>query len=71
MFIARVIMMIHHYQPTEMNDGGPYHIETRPLICRAYQWTGFYMIEAWGLLHFLLGINECFLEDISKTKCQQ
>ena len=25
-------------------DGGPYHIETSPLICRANQWTGFYMI---------------------------
>ena len=23
---------------------GPYHIETIPLICRANQWTGFYMI---------------------------
>ena len=25
-------------------DGGPYHIETSPLISRANQWTGFYMI---------------------------
>ena len=25
--------------------GGPYHIETSPLICRANQWTGFYMIR--------------------------
>ena len=24
-------------------DGGPYHIETSPLICRANQWTDFYM----------------------------
>ena len=24
------------------NDGGPYHIEINPLICRADQWTGFY-----------------------------
>ena len=23
---------------------GPYDIETSPLICRAYQWPGFYMI---------------------------
>ena len=23
-----------------------YHKETRPLICRANQWTGFYMITA-------------------------
>ena len=26
------------------HDGGPYHIETIPLICRANQWNGFYMI---------------------------
>ena len=24
-----------------INDGGPYHIETSPLICRANQWTDF------------------------------
>ena len=27
-------------------DGDHYHIETSPLICRANQWTGFYMIGA-------------------------
>ena len=27
-------------------DGGPYHIETIPLICSANQWTGFYMTGA-------------------------
>ena len=26
------------------HDGGPYHIETSPLICSPNQWTGFYMI---------------------------
>ena len=26
------------------HDGGPYHIETSPLICIANQWTCFYMI---------------------------
>ena len=26
--------------------GGRYHIETSPFICRANQWTGFYMITA-------------------------
>ena len=26
------------------HDGGPYHIETSPLIYSANQWTGFYMI---------------------------
>ena len=26
------------------HDGGPYHTETRPLIYRLNQWTGFYII---------------------------
>ena len=26
------------------DDGGPYHIETSPLISSANQWTGFYVI---------------------------
>ena len=29
-----------------LNDEGRYHIETSPLICRANQWTCFYMITA-------------------------
>ena len=28
------------------HNGGRYHIKTSPLICSAYQWTGFYMITA-------------------------
>ena len=28
------------------HDGGRYRIETSPLICRANQWTDFYMIMA-------------------------
>ena len=28
-----------------LHDGGRYHIETRPLICRANQWTGFYVMR--------------------------
>ena len=28
------------------HDGRCYHIEISPLICRANQWTGFYMITA-------------------------
>ena len=27
------------------HDGGPYHIDTNPLVCSANQWTGFYMID--------------------------
>ena len=25
-------------------DGGPYHIETSPLICSVNQWAGFYLV---------------------------
>ena len=28
------------------HDGGRYHIQNSPLICRANQWNGFYMITA-------------------------
>ena len=28
-----------------LHDEGPYSIKTSPLICRANQWFGFYMIE--------------------------
>ena len=27
-------------------EGGPHHIETSPLICRANEWTGYCMIGA-------------------------
>ena len=36
-------------------DGGRYHIETSPLVCRANQWTGFYMITA----SVLQGLRKC------------
>ena len=26
------------------HNGGPYHIETSPLICSTDQWTGYYLI---------------------------
>ena len=32
--------------PQLFHDGGCYYIETSPLICRANQLTGFYMIMA-------------------------
>ena len=37
--------------------GGPYHIETSSLICRANQWTGFYMIRA-SVMKQLMEINK-------------
>ena len=30
------------FQP--VHDGGPYHVETSPLICTAISWIGFYLI---------------------------
>ena len=37
-------------------DRGPCHIETSPLICRANQWTGFYMIRTSVMKELMLGI---------------
>ena len=40
-----------HFSPDQLcntsklfHAGDPYHIETSPFICRANQWTGFYVI---------------------------
>ena len=37
---------------------GPYHIETRILICRANQWTGFYMIGTSAMKELKSPINK-------------
>ena len=37
--------------------GGRYHIETSSLICRANQWTGFYMMRA-SVMKQLMEINK-------------
>ena len=39
--------MRHEFQVRNQlfHDGCPYPIKTSPLICRANQWTGFYMIR--------------------------
>ena len=39
--------------------GGLYHIETSPLICRANQWTGFYMIGISVIKEFKLKMKIC------------
>ena len=41
-FVIVAVTSSKHYF---FHGGGPCHIETSPLICRANQWTGFYMIE--------------------------
>ena len=40
--------MIFYWTPEiqPFHVGGRYHIETSPLLCKANQWTGFYMISA-------------------------
>ena len=47
---------------------GRYHIETSPLICRANQWTGFYMITA-SVMKVLT--KKCYfgLRSLLKKKC--
>ena len=35
---------IHYEGNLQHSDGGPYHIETSPLICSANRWSGFYMV---------------------------
>ena len=43
------LICIHHHLNffcyELFHNGGPYHIETSTLICRANQWTGFHIIE--------------------------
>ena len=36
------------------HEGGSSHLETRPLICRATQWPGFYMIGIYFMKEFIL-----------------
>ena len=38
--------MLRVFSCLTFHEGGRNHIETRPLICGANQWTGFYMITA-------------------------
>ena len=38
------------------HDGGPYHIETSPLIRKANRWTGFFMIGTSVMKKFICAI---------------
>ena len=43
----KVMLPDHDFVVTQLfHDGGRYHVETSPLICRANKWTAFYMITA-------------------------
>ena len=50
--ILRILLLFH--------DRGRYHIEATPLICRANQLTGFYMITT-SIIKELKNVSENFL----------
>ena len=39
------------------HNGGPYHIETSPLICCANKWTGLYMIGTTVMKELILAVT--------------
>ena len=47
------------------HDGGRYHIETSPMVCRENQWTGFYIITA----SVMKELNVHMLMKVSKYIC--
>ena len=71
MVVTRIIIKyendLSRPAPLTLCVGGPYHIETSPLICSANQWAGFYMIgtsvvqglmsSLSQILHVLLSIS--------------
>ena len=48
LFFEKICQLFH--------DGGRYHIETSPLICRANHWAGFYMITASVMKELIIGL---------------
>ena len=43
MILFREYNALSKYSENKLfHDGGPYHIETNPLICTANQWNGLY-----------------------------
>ena len=48
------------------HDGGPYHTETSPSICKANQWTGFYMIETSVMTELMKKITAYFRKSLKK-----
>ena len=53
-----------HKKVPSTHGGGPYHVETSPLICSANQWTSFYMIGTYVVKEL-----NTFLLDILKVHC--
>ena len=57
------------------HDGGRYQIETSPLICRANQWTGFYIVTASVLKELIKlqvgNIKLSELEVFCEKRCSQ
>ena len=48
------------------HDGGPYHKETRPLICIANQWIGFYIIRTSVMKGLIIHLLERMLKNCLK-----
>ena len=48
-----------HQRRINSSDGGPYHIENSLSICKANQWTGFYMIETSVMKELRTLLNIC------------
>ena len=50
------------------HEGGPCHIETGPMICRANQWTDFYMIGT-SVMKELISSNKSQTVGVLTKKC--
>ena len=48
--VPRTFLTLYHQQKPSKEHVDTYHIETSPLICRANQWTDFYMLGTSVLL---------------------
>ena len=53
------------------HDGSPYYIETSPLICRANQWTDFYMIGTFVMKELMRYTCKCFSLDMDVRPCSR
>ena len=62
--VREVVLVFFHF----FDDGGPYHIETIPLIRHANQWTSFYMIGTTVMKQLRLCPFGCFLSDLISSQ---
>ena len=55
-------ILMNHYL---FHDGGPYPVETSPLICKANHWNGFYMIGIFVMKELIAKLQCYGLDQIS------